>query len=79
MKRAVKISVVSGTSLMVQWLALQQECSRTEWVPFQVGEIRSQMLQGVAKKKRKCLVSISDKATVTADMTAVCLHNWEKG
>ena len=64
---------------MVQWLGLQQECSRIEWVPFLVGEIRSQMLQGMAKKRRKCLVSISDKATVTVDMTAVCLHNREKG
>ena len=57
---------------MVQWLGLQQECSRIEWVAFLVGEIRSQMLQGVAKKKRKHLVSISDKPTVTADMTAIC-------
>ena len=64
---------------MVQWLGLQQDCSRIEWVPFLVGEIRSQMLQGMAKKRRKCLVSISDKATVTADMTAICLHNREKG
>ena len=64
---------------MVQWLGLQQDFSRIEWVPFLVGEIRSQMLQGMAKKRRKCLVSISDKATVTADMTAVCLHNREKG
>ena len=68
-----------GASLMVQWLELQQECSRTEWVPFLGGEIWSQMLQGVAKKKRKYLVSISDKPIVTADMTAICLHKWEKG